>query len=94
MYYDKRGIAYTASSQEAVDAFDASVDEFLASGRDAARLLKRIGEVDPNMLCDHTVAEMQSFAFDLPGGWGPRVAADAADARRCGVGGALPLPRG
>ena len=50
MYYDKRGLAFTASNQDAVDAFDASVDEFLASGRDAARLLKRIGEVDPDMI--------------------------------------------
>ncbi len=50
MLKDKRGLDYTASSQAAVDAFDASVDEFLASGRDAALLLKRIAEVDPDML--------------------------------------------
>lgn len=50
MYRDKRGVTYTASSQDAVDAFDASVDEFLASGRDAARLLKRVATVDPDMI--------------------------------------------
>ena len=50
MYYDKRGLAFTASSQAAVDAFDDSVDEFLAAGRDAATLLKRVSEADPDMI--------------------------------------------
>ena len=45
MYHDKRGLAFTASNQDAVDAFDASVDEFLASGRDAARLLKLLARL-------------------------------------------------
>jgi len=40
----------TASSQAAVDAFDACVDAFLASGRDAGLLLKGIAEVDPDMV--------------------------------------------
>ena len=38
MLRDVRGLEMTASSQEAVDAFDATIDEFLASGRDAAAL--------------------------------------------------------
>ncbi len=63
MYYDKRGLAYTASSQKAVDAFDASVDEFLASGRDAARLLKRIGEVDPDMIMGQV---LRGYFYRLP----------------------------
>lgn len=50
MYHDKRGLPLTAVSQEAVDAFDASIDEYLASGRDAALLLKRIADVDPDMI--------------------------------------------
>ncbi|MDA0664984.1 MAG: tetratricopeptide repeat protein [Proteobacteria bacterium] len=50
MYDDKRGLAFTASSQAAVDAFDDSIDEFLASGRDAAELLKRVSEADPDMI--------------------------------------------
>ena len=36
MFKDKRGLEMTASSQDSVDAFDATVDEFLAAGRDAA----------------------------------------------------------
>ncbi len=40
----------TAASQAAVDAFDACVDAFLASGRDAGLLLKGIAEVDPDMV--------------------------------------------
>ena len=39
MFDDKRGLPMTASSQAAVDAFDACVDAFLASGRDAGLLL-------------------------------------------------------
>ena len=63
MYYDKRGLAFTASNQDAVDAFDASVDEFLASGRDAARLLKRIGEVDPDMIMGQV---LRGYFYRLP----------------------------
>ena len=63
MYHDKRGVAFTASSQEAVDAFDASVDEFLASGRDAARLLKRIGQVDPEMIMGQV---LRGYFYRLP----------------------------
>ena len=63
MYHDKRGVAFTASSQEAVDAFDASVDEFLASGRDAARLLKRIGQVDPDMIMGQV---LRGYFYRLP----------------------------
>ncbi|MEM9681945.1 MAG: tetratricopeptide repeat protein [Pseudomonadota bacterium] len=50
MFQDKRGLPMTASSQAAVDSFDACIDEFLASGRDAALLLKRVADVDPDML--------------------------------------------
>lgn len=63
MYYDKRGLAYTASSQTAVDAFDDSVDEFLASGRDTGRLLKRIGEVDPDMIMGQV---LRGYFYKLP----------------------------
>ena len=63
MYYDKRGLAYTASSQEAMDAFDDGVDEFLASGRDAGRLLKRIGEVDPDMVMGQV---LRGYFYRLP----------------------------
>lgn len=50
MHHDKRGLPITAASQAAVDAFDASIDEFLASGRDAAKLLTRIEDADPEMI--------------------------------------------
>ncbi len=55
MFKDKRGLEMTASSQEAVDAFDATLDEFLASGRDAAVLLKHVNEVDPEMVMGQCV---------------------------------------
>ena len=50
MFKDKRGLPMTAANQAAVDAFDACVDAFLASGRDAGLLLKGIAEVDPDMI--------------------------------------------
>jgi hypothetical protein len=55
MFRDTRNLEMTASSQQAVDAFDATVDEFLASGRDAAVLLKHVNETDPNMIMGQCV---------------------------------------
>ena len=55
MFKDARGLEMTASSQEAVDAFDATIDEFLASGRDAAVLLKHVNESDPEMIMGQCV---------------------------------------
>lgn len=75
MYYDKRGVAFTASSQAAVDAFDDSVDEFLASGRDAGRLLKRVAEVDPDMIMGQV---LRGYFYRLPAQ--PYLAAQSGDA--------------
>lgn len=75
MFYDKRGLAFTASSQEAVDAFDASVDEFLAAGRDAGLLLKRVAEVDPNMVMGQV---LRGYFYRLPAQ--PHLAAQSGDA--------------
>ena len=50
MFRDKRGLPMTASSQQAVDAFDATVEAFLAAGRDAGLLLRKVDEVDPDMV--------------------------------------------
>jgi tetratricopeptide (TPR) repeat protein len=50
MYDDARGIAFTAASQQAVDSFDASVEELMGSGRDVGLLLKKVAEVDPGMV--------------------------------------------
>jgi len=55
MFKDTRGLEMTASSQQAVDAFDATIDEFLASGRDAAVLLKHVNESDPEMIMGQCV---------------------------------------
>ena len=55
MFKDTRGLEMTASSQEAVDAFDATVAEFLAAGREAAVLLKHVNETDPDMIMGQCV---------------------------------------
>jgi hypothetical protein len=48
--YDKRGLELTTDNQTAVDAFDATIEAFLTSGRDTAPLLASLDETDPNML--------------------------------------------
>lgn len=75
MFHDKRGLSYTASSQSAVDAFDASVDEFLASGRDAGLLLKRVADVDPDMIMGQC---LRGYFLRLPAQ--PHLAAQSHDA--------------
>ena len=50
MLYDKRGLKLTTDNQTAVDAFDATIEAFLTSGRDTAPLLASLDETDPNML--------------------------------------------
>ena len=50
MFHDKRGLPVTAASQAAVDVFDATVEEYLGSGRDAAVILGRLGALDPGMI--------------------------------------------
>ncbi len=75
MFHDKRGLAYTAASQSAVDAFDDSVDEFLASGRDAGLLRKRVAEVDPDMIMGQC---LRGYFMRLPAQ--PHLAAQSLDA--------------
>lgn len=53
MFHDQRGLAVTASNQEAVDAFDAAVEEFLAQGRDAAKIAARLEAIGPDMVLGH-----------------------------------------
>jgi len=48
--HDKRGLELTTDNQTAVDAFDATIEAFLTSGRDTAPLLASLDETDPNML--------------------------------------------
>ena len=55
MYHDKRGLQLTAANQDAVDAFDAAVDEYLGQGREAGVLLKQLGNADPDMFMAHIV---------------------------------------
>lgn len=50
MLHDKRALAITASNQEAVDAFDETVEEYLGNGREAAVVLGRLAKLDPDMI--------------------------------------------
>tara|TARA_Y100000588_G_scaffold119565_1_gene130896 strand:- start:2204 stop:3595 length:1392 start_codon:yes stop_codon:yes gene_type:complete len=50
LFKDVRGLKLTTEHQEAVEAFDVTVYEFLASGRDTGPLLQSLDETDPNML--------------------------------------------
>lgn len=53
MFFDRRGLKLTASSQEAVDAFDSAVEEFLAQGRDAGRIATQLESIGPDMILGH-----------------------------------------
>ncbi len=53
MFHDKRGLAVTASNQDAVDAFDAAVEDFLAQGRDAAKIAAQLEAIGPDMVLGH-----------------------------------------
>ncbi len=50
MYQDARGLPFTTSSQQALNAFDACVEEYMGSGRETAVMLKKISAVDPDMV--------------------------------------------
>ena len=50
MISDARGLPLTAENPEAVETFDKTINEFLASGRDTGPLLQTLDETDPNML--------------------------------------------
>ena len=60
---DKRGLEMTAADQAAVDAYDATIDAYLAQGRDTGELLKRLGDTDPDMVMGHV---LRSYLFRLP----------------------------
>ena len=45
----------TAAGQDAVDAFDATIDEYLEQGRETGLLLKRMDDVDPDMVMSHVL---------------------------------------
>ena len=50
MISDARGLPLTAENPEAVETFDKTINEFLASGRDTGPLLQTLDDTDPNML--------------------------------------------
>ena len=50
MLRDVRGLPLTGENPKAVETFDATVNEFLASGRDTGPLLQSLDEVDPTLL--------------------------------------------
>ncbi|MDX1433717.1 MAG: tetratricopeptide repeat protein [Gammaproteobacteria bacterium] len=52
---DKRGIAYTAATQEAVDRFDATMEEYLHFGTDAGPRLKETLSADPEFAMAHVL---------------------------------------
>ena len=47
---DVRGLPLTGENPKAVETFDATINEFLASGRDTGPLLQSLDEADPTLL--------------------------------------------
>jgi tetratricopeptide (TPR) repeat protein len=80
MYRDRRGLELTAASQEAAEAFDATVGAYLRFGRDTGEQLKALGQADPDMplgVC------LRGYFFNLMGvgALRPRAAKAAEQAR-------------
>ena len=63
MRRDKRGLEMTAVNRAAIDAFDATIEAYLAQGRDTGELLKRLGDADPDMVMGHV---LKGCLFRLP----------------------------
>ncbi len=63
MFRDERGLEMTAASQEAVDAFDATIEAYLAQSRDTGQLLKQLGDADGDMVMGHV---LRGYLFRLP----------------------------
>ena len=64
MAQDKRGLELTAASEDAAAALDATVDDFLAFGREAGQLLKAAFEADADMPLVHV---LRGYFFLLMG---------------------------
>lgn len=54
-FTDKRGITYTTSSQDAVDCFDATMDEYVHFGTDTGEHLKATLAADPEFTMAHVL---------------------------------------
>ena len=50
MLNDVRGLPLSGENPKAVETFDATINEFLASGRDTGLLLQSLDEADPTLL--------------------------------------------
>lgn len=55
MFTDSRGVAFTADSQAAVDAFDRTVEAYLRFGRDTGACLKATTAIEPDMPMAHVL---------------------------------------
>lgn len=62
MLKDERGLAFTASSKEAVAAFDKTIDAYFRMGRDIGPNLKATLEIDPEMPMAHC---LKGYFFHL-----------------------------
>lgn len=66
MYTDQRGIAYTAASQNAVECFDATMNEYLHFGTDTGARLKETLAADPEFPMAHILRGYFMQLFTVP----------------------------
>lgn len=65
-YRDQRGIEYSASSQEAVDAFDATMNAYVHFGTDTGDRLKETFTADPGFPMAHCLRGYFMQLFSVP----------------------------
>lgn len=66
LHTDQRGIAYTAASQEAVERFDATMDEYVHFGTETGARLKETLAVDPEFAMAHVLRGYFMQLFCVP----------------------------
>jgi len=64
MFDDQRGVGFTASCDNAVTAFDKTIESYLSLSSDAGPNLKSVFEADPNMVMAHC---LKGYFFLLMG---------------------------
>ncbi len=79
---DQHGLELTAAGDDAVVAFDATIDSYLALGRDTGAKLKAVFGADPDMVMAHC---LKGYFFHLMGSGAllPRAAAALELAKAC-----------
>ncbi len=89
MFEDCRGVPFTAAADEAVTAFDHTIDAYLSLSPEAGPRLKAVFDADPDMVMVHC---LKGYFFLLMGS-GPLIARAQNSFEQASAGASLSTPR-